>query len=116
MVAYFFVAIFTLSVIIIFTKGFLFALCFLGTCSLPCVAVAGGKWGILRGDMAQKIGVPVIAVGILAFAYWLSKSVGVEVFGLYLSGFALWLISATFGLIGVPLEWAQNPNQDTTGT
>jgi hypothetical protein len=94
--------VFPVAVVFAFQHGLLFALGFLGTSWIPCIAVAGAKWGVIRGDRQQRIGVPVVAALLLAFAYWLSTGVEVLVFGHIISGLTLFLISAVLGLT-VPL-------------
>jgi hypothetical protein len=104
-------AVFGVGIAFIFTNGIVFALCFLGTTMVPCIAVAGMKWGFLRGDKQQKVGVPLVAIALLGFAYWLSTGVSIQVMGHHLSGLALGLIGAFIGLVGVPLSWGgSTPN------
>jgi hypothetical protein len=98
--------IFPAGIVFIFTEGILFAIRFVGTAMLPCIAMAGLKWGVLMGDRQQKIGVPLVAVLLLAFSYWLSNGVSIQIFGHHLSGFVLALIGAFIGLTGIPLSWA----------
>jgi hypothetical protein len=105
MVVLYTLAIFGMGVALIFTSGIVFVLYFVGTAMIPCVAVTGLKWGILRGDRQQRIGVPLVAVLLLAFGYWLSSDLSIFIFGHHLSGFALFLIGAFIGLVGVPLSW-----------
>jgi hypothetical protein len=93
------------AIVFAFKIGFVFALCFFGTVAIPCVAVAGARWGVLAGDKQQKIGVPIVGLLLLAFAYWLSTYVSVKVFGVRVSGLILLIISGVIGLIGVPLSW-----------
>jgi hypothetical protein len=94
-----------IAAVLVFKVGFIFALCFLGTAWLPCIAVAGARWGFLAGDKQQRIGVPLIAFAILTFAYWLSTYVSVTAFSVHLGGLTLLVISSIIGLIGVPLAW-----------
>jgi hypothetical protein len=94
-----------IAVVFVFKHGFAFALCFFGTASVPCIAVAGVRWGVVAGDNQQKVGVPLVGLLMLAFAYWLSTYVSVTVFGLRISGLILMIISSIIGLIGVPLAW-----------
>jgi hypothetical protein len=93
------------AAVFVFKIGLVFALCFLGTAWLPCIAVAGARWGLLAGDRGQKIGVPIVALMLLAFAYWLSTYVSVTAFAVHISGLTLLIISCVIGLIGVPLAW-----------
>jgi hypothetical protein len=93
------------AIVFAFKIGLVFALCFFGTVTVPCVAVAGARWGVLAGDKHQKIGVPIVGLLLLAFAYWLSTYVSVHVFGVQVSGLILVIISGVIGLIGVPLAW-----------
>jgi len=105
MVALFTLAVFGIGISFIFTTGLLFGICFIGAAMVPCIAIAGMKWGILRGDRQQRIGVPLVATLLLAFAYWLSTGVSVHIMGHHLSGLALALIGAFIGLVGVPVSW-----------
>ena len=105
MVRLYTLAIFCITTAFLFVNGIAFALSFFGAALLPCVAVAGAKWGILRGDRQQKIGVPVIGVMLLAFAYWLSTGISVRLFGLNLSGLSFVVIGSLIGLVGVPIAW-----------
>jgi hypothetical protein len=98
-------AVFGIGTAIIFTGGFVFALCFVGTAMIPCIAVAGMKWGLLRGDRQQRIGVPLVAIMLLIFVYWLSTGVSIQVMGYHLSGLTLALIGGFVGLVGIPLSW-----------
>jgi|SRR5215467_2326874 len=55
--------------------------------SFVAVVSAGGlKFGLFWGDRAQKIGIPIIAVLLLTFAYWLSGGFSAQLFGVTLSG------------------------------
>jgi len=74
---------------------------------IPCIATVGMKWGILLGDRQQKVAVPLVTLLLLAFAYWLSRSVSLQVFGYRLSGLVVVMIGAFVGLVGVPLSWGQ---------
>ncbi len=58
------------------------------------------------GDSQQKIGVPLLAVCLLLFAYWISGDVFITIVSTEISGFTLGLIGAFVGLVGVPLSWA----------
>jgi hypothetical protein len=98
-------AIFGVAIAFIFINGVVFALYFLGTAMVPCIAVAGMKWGLLRGDKQQRVGVPLVAIALLVFAYWLSTGVSIQIMGHQVSGLALGLIGALIGLVGVPLSW-----------
>jgi hypothetical protein len=98
-----------ITIAFIFQNGLVFALCFLGTAMIPCIAVAGMKWGILMGDRQQKIGVPLVALALLGFAYWLSSAVSIQIGGTQLSGLVVGLIGAFIGLFGVPLSWGGTP-------
>jgi len=80
------------ALVLAFKIGVVFALCFFGTVSVPCVAVAGARWGVIAGDKQQKIGVPTVGLLLLAFAYWLSTYVSVKVFGVEISGLTLMII------------------------
>ena len=105
--------IFGLGIGFIFTNGIVFALYFVGTTTIPCIAVAGIKWGIFRGDRQERIGVPLVGILLLAFAYWLSTRVSILILGHHLSGLALALIGAFIGLIGVPLSWGGSASMNT---
>ncbi len=106
MAGLYFLAILGIAVVFVFKNGVAFALSFLGTAIIPCVAIAGMKWGLMKGDRQQRIGVPIVALLLLAFAYWLSTGVSVQVFGHNLSGLTLGIIGSVIGLIGIPLSWA----------
>ncbi len=73
------------------------ALCLGGTSFISLIAAGGLKFGILWGDRAQKIAVPLVALLLFAFAYWLSPGFYVQLWGHRLSGL-------TWGLIGVLVE------------
>jgi len=103
----YFLAILSLTAIFVFKNGILFALGFLGTTMIPCIATVAAKWGIIRGDARQKLFVPAFALLLLWVAYWLSKSVSLDAGGIHLSGIALLAIGAIVGLVGVPLRWAE---------
>jgi len=105
MAALWFIIILVIAIVLAFKNGPTFALCFFGTTAIPCVAVAGAKWGLVAGDAQQKIGVPVIALILLAFAFWLSTYVSVTAFGIEISGLVLMAIGGVIGLAGVPLAW-----------
>ena len=107
MVVLYTLAIFGVGTAFIFTNGVVFALCFLGTAMVPCIAVAGMRWGLSRGDKQQRVGVPLVAIALLAFAYWLSTGVSIQIVGHHLSGLALGLIGAFIGFVGVPLSWGE---------
>lgn len=89
-----------------FRTALFFALTFLGTTTIPLIAVVGIKWAILTGDRQQKIGVPIIVLALLAFAYWLSIGVTIQAFDYNVSGLALLIISAGLGLISAPAALA----------
>jgi hypothetical protein len=101
MVAFWFVAVTALSLVFIVRDGITFALCFLGTVILPTVAVGAFTWVQMFGDNQQKFGIPIIAVILLGFAYWLSTNVSLGLYGYNVDGFILLAISATIGLLGV---------------
>ena len=105
MAVFWFMIIVPVAIVFAFKNGLGFALCFFGTAAVPCIAVAGGRWGLLAGDPQQKIGVPIVALLLLAFAYWLSSHVSVTAFGVQISGLTLLIISCIIGLLGVPLSW-----------
>lgn len=109
MVGYYATVVTILAIAFVFTNGIVFALCFFGTAVIPCIAVAGMRWGIVRGDNQQRIGVPVVAVLLLLFAYWLSTGVSLQLFGYRISGLAFGLISAFVGT-WVPLAWGPTPS------
>jgi hypothetical protein len=72
---------------------------------LAVVAAGGLKFGLFLGDRAQKIGVPIVAVLLLTFAYWLSGGFSVQLFGVALSGEAWAIIGGLVGLVCVPADW-----------
>lgn len=100
-------AILSLTAILVFKNGILFALGFLGTTMIPCIATMAAKWGIIRGDARQKLFVPAFALLLLWVAYWLSRSVSLDAGGIHLPGIALLAIGGIVGLVGVPLRWAE---------
>ena len=100
-------AVFGVAIAFIFANFLVFALAFVGTSMLPCLAVAGAKWSILKGDGQQKIVGQVFSALLLALAYWLSNGVSIQLFGYHLSGVTIGLIGALVGLVGVPLSWAE---------
>lgn len=104
--ALYFVVVLVCTIVFVFQTGILFALSFLGTTALPLIAVAAGKWGIARGDKQQKIGIPIIALILVAAAYWLSLGVSITLFQVHLSGLALLVVSGAIGLL-VPLDTAE---------
>jgi hypothetical protein len=110
LVVFYTLAVFWMAITFIFTKDIVSALRFFGTAMIPLVAIAGLKWGVLKGDREQKIGVPLVAILLLAFAYWLSTGVSIQLFGYNLSGLELGLAGGFVGLVGVPLSWADSSN------
>jgi len=106
MVMFYTLAIFGMAIAFMFTKDIVSAFSFFGTAMIPLVAVAGLKWGVLRGDSEQKIGVPLVAILLLAFAYWLSTGVSIQIFGYNLNGLVLGIAGSFVGLVGIPLSWA----------
>lgn len=113
MIGYYFLAIFFSAIGFAFSNGIVFALSFLGAAYLPCVAIAGAKWGILMGDSQQKIIVPIIGFVLLALAYWLSTNINIHLLGFTLSGFGLAIISGLIGLVGVPTSWGGSSSPKT---
>lgn len=107
MAGLYFLIVLCIAVVFIFKNGVIFALSFLAVTMIPCIAIAAAKWGVMRGDAQQKLFVPVVALLLLAFAYWLSPGVSVNVASVHLSGFVLMLIGGFVGLVGVPLRWAE---------
>jgi len=105
MVRYWFLAAAAAAIVLIFKNGMAFALCFLGVAAIPCVAIAGAKWGLASGDTQQKFGVPLVAALLLGFSYWLSTSVSLRLFGFDINGLTIGIISAAIGLIRVPASW-----------
>ena len=101
MVAFWFLAVTAVTLVFIFRGSFTFALCFLGTAILPTVAVGAFTWVHLFGDNQQKFGVPIIAVILLGFSYWLSTNVSLEFYGYHIDGFTVLAIGAAIGLLGV---------------
>jgi hypothetical protein len=101
-------AIFGMAVALAFKVSVAMAFYFFAASMISCVAAAGFKWGLLRGDKQQRIGVPIVAILLLGFAYWLSLGVSVAIFGLHLSGLLCCLIGAAVGLLGVPLATAES--------
>jgi hypothetical protein len=97
--------IFVVGVIFVFDNGIAFALRFFGTAMVPAVAIVGMKWGLVKGDAQQKVGVPLIALALLAFAYWLSTGVSVQIGGYHLNGWAVGLIGVFVGLAS-STSWA----------
>jgi hypothetical protein len=108
MAGYWFLVVTVVAIVFIFKNGVAFALCFFGTTAIPCVAIAGAKWGLVSGDSQQKFGVPLVAVLLLGFSYWLSTSVSLHLLGLDVSGLTLVIISGVIGLIGVPTSWGSS--------
>lgn len=104
MVVYYTLAVFGVAFAFVFSNGILFALSFLAVALLPCWAVGAAKCGIMAGDKQQRIGVPLVALLPLAFAYWLSGGVELHAFGYPVSGLALLIVSCLLGLT-VPLRW-----------
>ena len=72
-----------------------------GASFLAVVAAGGLKFGLFWGDSAQKIGVPIVAVLLLAFAYWLSGGFAAQLFGVALSGEAWAIIGGLVGFVCV---------------
>jgi len=95
-----------LAVASFFRTGTSVALCLFGTSMISLVAAGGLKFGILWGDRAQKIGVPLVAILLLGFAYWLSSGFSVQIFGYQLSGLTWGIIGAVIGLIFVDRKLA----------
>jgi hypothetical protein len=85
--------------------GVLVGLSAFGASFLAVVAAGGLKFGLFLGDRAQKIGVPIVAVLLLTFAYWLSGGFSVHLFGVALSGEAWAIIGGLVGLVCVPADW-----------
>lgn len=77
-----------------------------GTSVLSLVAAGGLKFGILWGDRAQKIGVPLVAFAPLVLAYWLSSGFSEEVFGYQVSGLMWGAVGAAIGLLCVDRQMA----------
>jgi hypothetical protein len=92
---------------VVLTAGMVFrgdiwnSLCLGGTSLLALVAAGGLKFGILWGDRAQKIGVPLVACVLLVLAFWLSSGFSVELFGYQLSGLMWAAAGAVIGLLCV---------------
>jgi hypothetical protein len=103
---YYFIAIFSLTLVFAFKNGILFALSFLGTTTLPAISITAMRWAIARGNRAQKIGVPIFGALLVAFAYWLSLGVSGDAFGLHVSGQVLLVISGVVGFF-LPLALAE---------
>jgi len=101
-------AIFGVAVALAFKVSVAIAFYFFVASMISCVAAAGFKWGLLRGDKQQRIGVPIVAILLLGFAYWLSSGVSLEIFGHHVSGLVCCLIGAAVGLLGVPLAAAES--------
>jgi hypothetical protein len=83
-------AYFLVSVIIAISAGIhaglSSALCAFGA-PLLALAAAGGIKSVLKtGDKAQKIGTPIIGVGLLGLAYWIGGGFSVSLFGHYVTG------------------------------
>jgi hypothetical protein len=81
--------------------GVLVGLSAFGASFLAVVAAGGLKFGLFWGDRAQKIGVPIVAVLLLTFAYWLSGGFSARLFGVGLSGEAWAIIGALVGFVCV---------------
>jgi hypothetical protein len=81
--------------------GVLVGLSAFGASYLAVVAAGGLKFGLFWGDSAQKIGVPIVAVLLLAFAYWLSGGFAAQLFGVALSGEAWAIIGGLVGFVCV---------------
>jgi len=110
LVVYYTLAVLGGTIAFLFSNGILFALTFLAVGLLPCFAVGAAKWGIFAGDKQQSIGVPIVALIPLGFAYWLSRGIALQVFGYHLSGLALLLLSAIIGL-ATPLWMGGSPEK-----
>jgi hypothetical protein len=95
-----------LTVTSIIHVGIISALCLFGTSMISFTAAGGLKFGILWGDKAQKIGVPLLAVLFLAFAYWLFSGFSVQLLGYHLSGLTWGIIGVVIGIIFVDRKMA----------
>jgi tetratricopeptide (TPR) repeat protein len=87
------------------------ALCLCGTSFISLIAAGGLKFGILRGDKAQRVGVPIIALVLFAFAYWLSNGFSVQLFGYNLSGLTWGAIGALIGIAFIDQRPANHRGQ-----
>ena len=54
MIGLYTLAIFGVGIAFIFINGVVFALCFLGTAMVPCIAVAGSEMGLIEGRQTTK--------------------------------------------------------------
>ncbi len=86
--------------------GVLVGLSAFGASFIAVVAAGGLKFGLLWGDRAQKIGVPIVAMLLLTFAYWLSGGFSAQLFGVALSGEAWAIIGGLVGLVCVNRDMA----------
>ncbi len=81
--------------------GVLVGLSAFGASFLAVIAAGGLKLGLFWGDRAQRIGVPIVAVLLLTFAYWLSSGFSAQLFGVALSGEAWTIIVGLVGFVCV---------------
>jgi hypothetical protein len=88
------------------SAGFLAGLSALGTGFLAVIAAAGLKFGILRGNRQQLLGIGLAAVAVLATCYWLSLNFSVQLFGTHMSGLEWGCIGATVGFICITKQMA----------
>jgi hypothetical protein len=72
MIGLYVLAMMGIAMVLLVNDGIALAVSFYGAALLPCIAVAGAKWGSLKGDGQQKISVPLIGVvllGIVVLAF-----------------------------------------------
>jgi TPR repeat protein len=84
------------------------ALCLFGTSFVSLIAAGGLKFGLLRGDKAQRIGVRLVALVLFALACWLSSGLSVQVLGYSLSGIMWGAIGAIIGIISIDQRTTPN--------
>ena len=90
--------------------GILVGLSAFGASFLAVVAAGGLKFGLFWGDRAQKIGIPIIAVLLLALAYWISAGFSAQLFGVALSGEAWAIIGALVGFVCINRGMTSSPS------
>jgi hypothetical protein len=82
------------------------ALCTIAASLISLIAAGALKFGVLWGTGAQRVGTPIIALLLLALAYWLGSGFSVVLFGLVLSGQAWAVVGAVIGLLFVNRQLA----------
>ena len=74
--------------------------------SLGVTAGGGLKFGLLWGDKQQRIGVPVVAILLIALVLWLGSGFSVTMFGRIIGGEIWGIIGVVIGLVCVSKRMA----------